>query len=111
MDMTQNCSLLPHKGNFPGKSRNNKTAEICLKYSLMCAGASVLERYLKNNRVSPKTTVQRKSESEKNLESGDNYKFCIELCLCLQWRLASSVGKALMIVLFYNDISYVSIFK
>ena len=58
--MTQNCSLLQHKGNFPGKSRNNKTAQICLKYnSLRCAGASILERYLKNNRLSPKTMVQK----------------------------------------------------
>ena len=31
MDMTQNCSLLQHKGNFPGISRNNKTAQIRLK--------------------------------------------------------------------------------
>ena len=59
MDMTQNCSLLQHKGNFPGKSRNNKTTQICLKYSLRCAGASILERYLKNNRLSPKTMVQK----------------------------------------------------
>ena len=63
MDMTQNCSLLQHKGNFPGISINNKTAQICLKYSLRCAGASILERYLKNNRLSPKTMVQKKSES------------------------------------------------
>ena len=57
--MTQNCSLLQHKGNFPGKYRNNKTAQICLKYSLRCAEASILERYLKNNRLSPKTMVQK----------------------------------------------------
>ena len=50
---------LQHKGNFPGKSRNNKTAQICLKYSLRCAGASILARYLKNNRLSPKTMVQK----------------------------------------------------
>ena len=58
MDMTQNCSLLQHKGNFPRKSRNNKTAQICLKYSLSCAGASILERYLKNNRLSLWCTFQ-----------------------------------------------------
>ena len=57
--MTQNYSLLQHKGNFPGISRNNKTTQICLKYSLRCAGASILERYLKNNRLSPKTMVQK----------------------------------------------------
>ena len=66
MDMTQNCSLLQHKGtcNFPGISRNNKTAQIHLKYSFRCAGASILERYLKNNRLSAKTMVQ-KSLSQK----------------------------------------------
>ena len=29
MDMTQNRSLLQHKGNFPRKSENNKTTQIC----------------------------------------------------------------------------------
>ena len=29
MDMTQNHSLLQHKGNFPGKSENNETTQIC----------------------------------------------------------------------------------
>ena len=52
--MTQNRSLLWHKGNFPGKSEDNETTQICLKYSLRRAGASILERYLKNNRLSPK---------------------------------------------------------
>ena len=37
MDMNQNGSLLQRKGNFPGKSENNKTTQICLKYSLTCA--------------------------------------------------------------------------
>ena len=59
MDMTQNCSLLWHKGNFPGISKNNKTTQICFKYGLRCAGASILERCLKNNRLSPKTMVQK----------------------------------------------------
>ena len=59
MDMIQNHSLLQHKGNFPGKSENNETTQICLKYSLRCAGASILERYLKNNSLSPKTMVQK----------------------------------------------------
>ena len=59
MDMTLNCSLLRYKGNFPGISKNNKTTQICLKYSIRCAGASVLERYLKNNRLSPKTMVEK----------------------------------------------------
>ena len=67
MDVTQNRSLLRHQGNFPGKSENNETTQICLKYSLRCAGASILERYLKNNRLSPKTIVQKQSESVKNL--------------------------------------------
>ena len=67
MDMIQNRSLLRHKGNFPGKSKNNETMQICLKYSLRCAGASILERCPKNNRLSPKTMVQKQSGSVKNL--------------------------------------------
>ena len=59
MDMTQNCSLLRHKGNFAGILKNNKTTRICLKYGLRCAGASILEKCLKNNRLSPKTMVQK----------------------------------------------------
>ena len=59
MDITRNCSLLRHKGNFPGISKNNKTTQICLKYGLSCAGASVSERCLENNRLSPKTLVQK----------------------------------------------------
>ena len=58
-------------GNFPGKTKNNrgtvlenrktamnKTTQICLKYSLRCVRASILERYLKNNRLSPKTMLE-----------------------------------------------------
>ena len=60
MYMTQIGSLLWHKGNFPGKSENNETTQICLKYSLRCAGASILERYLKNNRLSPKINMVKK---------------------------------------------------
>ena len=59
MDMTQNCSFLRHKGNFLGKSENSKTTQICLKYSLRCVRASILERYLKNNRLIPKTMVKK----------------------------------------------------
>ena len=59
IDMTQNCSFLQHKGNFSGILKNNKTTQICLEYGLRCAGASILERCLKNNRLSPKTMVQK----------------------------------------------------
>ena len=59
MDMTQICSFLQHKGNFLGKLKSNKTTQICLKYSLRCVEASISERCLKNNRLSPKTMVQR----------------------------------------------------
>ena len=33
-DISENYSLLPHKGNFPGKSKNEKTT---LKYNVTCA--------------------------------------------------------------------------
>ena len=51
--------FLRHKGNFLGKSKNSKTTQICLKYSLRCVRASVSERYLKNNRLIPKTMVKK----------------------------------------------------
>ena len=59
MDMTQNFSFWRHKGNFLGKLKNNKVTQICLKYSLRCVRASILQRYLKNNRLSPKTMVPK----------------------------------------------------
>ena len=47
-DMTQNRSLWLHKGNFPGKSKNNKTTQICLKYNLGTSLLSTLITYVKN---------------------------------------------------------------
>ena len=48
MDMTQNRSLLRHKGNFPGKSKNNKTTQIYLEYNLNTSLLSTLMTYVKN---------------------------------------------------------------
>ena len=48
IDMTQNHSLLRYKGNFPGKSKNNKTTQICLKYNLGTSRLSTLMTYVKN---------------------------------------------------------------
>ena len=49
MDMsTQNCSLLQHKGNFPEKSINKETTQICLKYNLSTSLSSTLMTYVKN---------------------------------------------------------------
>ena len=48
MDMTQNCSYLQQKGNFPGKSKNNETTQICLKYNLSTSLLSTLMTYVKN---------------------------------------------------------------
>ena len=57
MDITQNCSFLGTKVIFleNRKTTMNKTTQICLRYSLRCVRSSILERYLKNNRLSPKT--------------------------------------------------------
>ena len=48
MDMTQNRSVLRHKGNFPGKSNNNRSTQICLKYNLSTSLVSTLMTYVKN---------------------------------------------------------------
>ena len=49
--MTQNRSLLRHKGNFPGKSKNNETTQICLKYNLSTSLLSTLMTYVKTYQV------------------------------------------------------------
>ena len=46
--MTQNRSLLWHKGNFPGKSKNNETTQICLKYNLSTSLLSTLMTYVRH---------------------------------------------------------------
>ena len=48
MDMTQNDSLWPLKGNFPGKTKNNRSIWICLKYNLSTSLLSTLMTYLEN---------------------------------------------------------------
>ena len=49
MDMTQNCSFLWHKGNFPGKTKNNKSRWICLKDSQSTSLLQTLMKYVKNS--------------------------------------------------------------
>ena len=51
MDMTQIGSLLWHKGNFPGKSKNKETTQICLKYNLSTSLLSTLMTYIKTYQV------------------------------------------------------------
>ena len=34
MDMSQNYSLLPDNGDFPGNTKNKRSTQICLNYSL-----------------------------------------------------------------------------
>ena len=48
MDMTQNYSLWPHKANFPGKTKNNRSIWICLKYNLSTSLLSTLMTYVKD---------------------------------------------------------------
>ena len=48
MDMTQTYSLWMNKGNFPGKTKNNRSTWICLKYNLSSSLLSTLMTYLKN---------------------------------------------------------------
>ena len=48
IDMTQNYSFSLHKGNFPGKTKNNRSTYICSKYNLSTSLLSTLMTYLKN---------------------------------------------------------------
>ena len=57
--MTQNRSLLQHKGNFPEKSKNNETTQICLKYNLSTSVLSTLMTYVKNISNWPDPGVQK----------------------------------------------------
>ena len=50
-DMTQNRSLLQQKGNLPGKSKNNETTQICLKYNLSTPLLSTSTTYVKTSQV------------------------------------------------------------
>ena len=46
--MRQNYSLSLHKGNFPRKTKNHKSTQICLKYSLSTSLLSTLITFVKN---------------------------------------------------------------
>ena len=59
MDMTQNCSLLRHKGNFPRKSKNNETTQICLNNNLSTSLSSTSMTYVKNISNWPDPGVQK----------------------------------------------------
>ena len=48
MDMTQNYSHWLHNGNFPGKTKTNRSTWICLKYNLISSLSSTLVTYVKN---------------------------------------------------------------
>ena len=48
MDMTQNYSFPLDEGNFPGKTKNNRSTWICLKYNLSTSFLSTLMSYVKN---------------------------------------------------------------
>ena len=48
MDTNLNYSFSRHKGNFPGKTKNNRSTSICSKYNLSTSLLSALMTYLKN---------------------------------------------------------------
>ena len=48
MDMSQNYSLLPDNSDFPGKTKNNRSTQICLNYSLSTSLLSILMIDIKN---------------------------------------------------------------
>ena len=48
MDMSQNYSLLPDNSDFPGKTENKRSTQICLNYSLSTSLLSILMTDAKN---------------------------------------------------------------
>ena len=49
MDMSQNYSLLPDNSDFPGKTKNKRSTQICLNYSLSNSLLSTLMIDVKKN--------------------------------------------------------------
>ena len=47
MDMTQIYTLLLHEGHSPGKTKNNISKQICLKYILTNSLLSILMTYVR----------------------------------------------------------------
>ena len=48
MDMSQNYSLLPDNGDFPGETKNKRSTQICLNYSSSTSLLSILIIDVKN---------------------------------------------------------------
>ena len=46
MNMTQNYSLLPHKGNSPRKAKHSKITQICSKNTISTSLLSTMMTYL-----------------------------------------------------------------
>ena len=102
MDMTHNRSLLQHEGNFSGKSKNNKTTQICLKYNLSTSLLSTLMTYVKNISNWPDPGGQRMDVTQNRsfLRHKGNFsgksKNNKTTQICLKYNLSTSLLSALM---------------
>ena len=102
MDMTQNYSLWLHKGNFPGKTKNNRSIWICLKYSLSTSLLSTLMTYLKNilNRPDPWGQMMNMTQNYSLWLHKGNFpgktKNNRSIWICLKYNLGTSLLSTLM---------------
>ena len=101
MDMTQNCSLLQQKGNFPGKSKNNETTQICLKYNLSTSLLSTLTTNVKTSQVGliqgqkmdmtqNRSLLQHKGNFPRKSKNNETIQ------ICLKYNLSTSLLSTLM---------------
>ena len=102
MDMTQNYSLWPHKGNFPGKTKNNRSICICSKYNLSTLLLSTLMTYVKNmsNWPDPGGQMMDMTQNDSLWPLKGNFpgktKNNRSIWICLKYNLSSSLLSTLI---------------
>ena len=102
MNITQNYSLWPHKSNFPGKTKNNRSMWICLKYNLSTSILSTLMTYLRNILIGPDPGGQMMDMSQHYSHWPHKGNFLGKtknnrsIWICLKYNLSTSLLSTLM---------------
>ena len=102
MDMTQNYSHWLHNGNFPGKTKTNRSTWICLKYNLITSLSSTLVTYVKNisNWPDPEGQMMDMSQNYSHWLHNGNFpgktKNNRRTWICLKYNLCTSLLSTLM---------------
>ena len=92
-----NYSISPHKGNFPWKTKNHKSAWICLKYSLSTSLLSAFMISVKNisNWPDPEGQMMDMTQNYSLWPHKDNFPGKTEnnrnTWICLKYNLSTSL--------------------